>query len=111
MASDNERALIGQAWSLHRSGQYREAIDIFEGVIRSSADNVDAHYGLGLAQRAAGSTEAARASFQYALDLSQQRLNHLRDGRDTTNNNLQTIDDDRYMMLVRMLKQRIAETH
>lgn len=104
---------IGQAWRLHRDGDSRSAIDMFSSIVAANPANVDAHYGLGLAHKALGENEAAAAAFQAALDNAKQALaavqttshveGHLGD------NDLDSKIDDRYMMLTRMLNQRLED--
>ena len=104
---------IGQAWRLHRDGDSRGAIDMFHSIVAANPANVDAHYGLGLAHKALGDNEAAAAAFQQALDNTEQALaavqtashveGHLGD------NDLDSNFDDRYMMLTRMLNQRLED--
>lgn len=99
---------IGDAWQALRQGRHSEAVSSFEALARSNPDDLDAQYGLGLAYRAAGRHEAALSIFQATLDAAQARYDQLRAeaGRD---NLLNTNVDDRLMMLVRMLSQRIDE--
>jgi tetratricopeptide (TPR) repeat protein len=108
MAVDELSRMIGDAWDLHRKGDNSAAIRAFEDVLARDEASVDAHYGLGLAKRGAGDSAAAREAFERALALAQQNLDELRAGR--SNNDLSTSKDDRYMMLQRMIQQRIAET-
>lgn len=104
---------IGRAWRMHRDGDNRGAIDGFEEVIASSPDSVDAHYGMGLALKASGELEAAADSFQRALSITEQALSAVQmtshaEGQHGAND-LETNFDDRYMMLTRMLQQRIED--
>ena len=104
---------IGQAWRLHRDGDSRGAIEMFNSLVAANPANVDAHYGLGLAHKALGDNQAAAAAFQQALDNTEQALaavqtashveGHLGD------NDLDSNFDDRYMMLTRMLNQRLED--
>jgi tetratricopeptide (TPR) repeat protein len=107
MSSNNNDALIGKAWGAHRAQRNGEAIRDFEQVLKSDNQNVDAYYGLGLAQRASGQYDAARTAFEKALQLAQQKKDILQGGKQE--NNLETQEDDRYMMLIRMLNQRLEE--
>ena len=104
---------IGRAWRMHRDGDNRGAIGAFEEVIAASPDSVDAHYGMGLAHKATGDSAAAAASFQRALSIAEQALSAVQvashaEGQHGAND-LETNIDDRYMMLTRMLKQRIED--
>ena len=91
----------------------RGAIDAFDEVIASSPESVDAHYGMGLALKASGELKAAGDSFQRALSVTEQALSAVQvtsqaEGQHGAND-LETNFDDRYMMLTRMLQQRIAD--
>ncbi|MBK8134929.1 MAG: tetratricopeptide repeat protein [Chloroflexi bacterium] len=107
MALDEISGKIGDAWAMHRKGDHVNAARAFEDVLRTEAENVDAHYGLGLAKRAAGDKSAAKASFEKAKSLAERNLAELR--TNNPSNDLKTNKDDRYMMLTRMLQQRLAE--
>lgn len=103
---------IGEAWGLHREGRNDEAITLFKDILYKTPDQIDALYGLGLALTSAGDAEGARESFQKALDLAKDALAAI--GTQSTvqglrhdANDLNTYGDDRYMMLIRMLQQRL----
>ncbi len=104
---------VGRAWRAHRDGNNSEAIKLFEEVIGANPENVDAHYGLGLAHKAGGTNSAASAAFQNALDLAQKALQAARTTSHVEGhvgaNDLDSNDDDRFMMLTRMLNQRIKD--
>lgn len=104
---------IGRAWRLHRDGDNQGAIRLFDEVIAASPDSVDAHYGSGLAHKATGDLAAASVSFQQALAISERALSAVNvtsqaEGQHGAND-LETNFDDRYMMLTRMLKQRVED--
>ncbi|MBK9121987.1 MAG: tetratricopeptide repeat protein [Chloroflexi bacterium] len=99
---------IGDGWAQASRGEYSAAISTFNDIIRSDNTNIDGYYGLGMAQRASGDKAGAKASFEKAKTLSEQMLAEIRHG--ATSNDLTTTRDDRYMMLIRMLQQRLAET-
>lgn len=104
---------ISEAWRLHRDGQNKSAIDIFQDIIGTAPENVDAYYGLGLAYKAVGDIASAADAFQTGLGYAEQALNAVQltshvDGHHGANN-LDTHDDDRFMMLTRMLKQRLDD--
>lgn len=104
---------ISDAWRLHREGQNESAIDIFQDVIRTAPENVDAYYGLGLAYKASGAGALAKDAFQTGLDYAEQALDAVQltshvEGHHGAND-LDTNDDDRFMMLTRMLKQRLED--
>lgn len=104
---NNADSMIGRGWAAHREGRNGDAIADFDKVLRIDATNVDAHYGLGLAYRANGSIEQARVSFEKALEYCRKKLSEMRGDRN--DNNLKTNEDDRYMMLIRMISQRLDE--
>ncbi len=104
---------VGRAWRAHRDGNNSEAIRLFEEVIGANPENVDAHYGLGLAHKADGNNSASIAAFQKALNFAQQALDAVQttahiEGHHGAND-LDSNDDDRFMMLTRMLKQRLED--
>ncbi len=108
---------ISQAWNYYRQGQPDTAIAEFERILNADRDNVDALYGIGLAQRAAGQYEAAVKSFETALHLVTTISNEQTATRRevygdklATQNDPSKPEDDRYMMLMRMLTQRLAES-
>ena len=107
MAIDELSKMIGDAWELHRKGDQAAAQRLFEDVLQRDPESVDAHYGLGLAKRASGDKAGARTAFERSLSLAKSTLDGLRAGRDA--NDLSTTKDDRYMMLLRMIEQRLAE--
>ncbi|MCU0496594.1 MAG: tetratricopeptide repeat protein [Anaerolineae bacterium] len=104
---NNVDSMIGRGWAAHREGRNGDAIADFEKVLRTDANNVDAHYGLGLAHRANGSLEQARVALEKSLEVCRKNLSELRGER--KENNLSTYEDDRYMMLIRMISQRLDE--
>lgn len=104
---------IGRAWRLHRNGDNQGAIRLFEEVIAASPESVDAHYGMGLAFKSMGDKQSAAGSFQQALSVTEQALSAVQltshaEGQHGAND-LETNIDDRYMMLTRMLKQRLED--
>jgi tetratricopeptide (TPR) repeat protein len=105
---DNMVAQIGKAWGLHREGRNTESIREFQQVLTAAPESVDAHYGLGLALRANGQYDAAEETFRQALTLTKNRQDSLRKS-DKNENDLSRNEDDRYMMLTRMIAQRIEE--
>ena len=101
---------IGRAWRLHRDGDSRGAIDMFSSIIEASPANVDAHYGLGLAHKTLGENDAAAAAFKTALDNTEQALTAVQKTSQVEgDNDLDSNADDRYMMLTRMLNQRLED--
>jgi tetratricopeptide (TPR) repeat protein len=118
MGNETIAAQIGHAWRYQREGQADSAIKEFERILHRDPDDIDANYGMGLAQRSAGRHQAAVEYFQHALDVVDKKDSAGRIARDAAANDFQTerikpntAEDDRYMMLTRMLKQRLAETN
>ena len=113
MASMAAVEKVGQAWRLHREGDNDGAIRQFESILSTSPDNVDALYGLGLAQKAVGDNAAAADAFRQALDNAEAALAAARTASQADgvmgDNDLETNFDDRYMMLTRMLNQRLED--
>lgn len=104
---------VGQAWRLHREGDNDAAIRMFDSIISTSPKNVDALYGLGLAHKAAGDPRAAAGAFSRALKVTEGALSAVKTTSLTEgnlgDNDLDTDIDDRYMMLTRMLSQRLED--
>jgi NAD(P)H-hydrate repair Nnr-like enzyme with NAD(P)H-hydrate epimerase domain len=104
---------IGEAWRLHRSGNNNASIKIFEEILDKTPNNIDALYGLGLARRAEGNNSGAIEAFKAAQTRAKEAL----DAIDVTSgvdghhgaNDLDTYEDDRFLMLQRMIAQRLEE--
>jgi len=96
MANQDYAEHLARAWALHRQGQNEAAIREFNGLLLISKDNMDALYGLGLAQRSAGDLEVAAETLERCVGQIQAAL------ADHPN-------EDRYEMLEKMAKQRLAE--
>jgi tetratricopeptide (TPR) repeat protein len=111
MSNDSIAAQIGQAWRYQREGKTDAAIAEFDRILRQDTDNVDAHYGMGLAQRAAGKYETAIKHFERALALVEAGAAARYHGHVDEILVANTPEDDRLMMLNRMIKQRLAETN
>ena len=86
---------------------------MFESIISTTPDNVDALYGLGLAHKAAGDLNAAADAFSRALEKAESALSAVKTASQAEgslgDNDLETNFDDRYMMLTRMLSQRLED--
>jgi len=93
--SNRESSPLGQAWRSHVTGRNEVALNEFEKITNSSPEDMDALYGLGLAQRGAGKSEEAITTFQRIMDLLAQE--HPED-EDTQN---------RLEMLRRMVLQQL----
>lgn len=110
MSNQNITQRIGQAWGLHRHGQNDQAINEFKSVLSTDPNNIDAHYGLGLAYRAIDSDDEAVAAFKKAHSLTTAAFEKFKAERgDSPVNDMTISDDDRFMMLTRMIKQRLSE--
>ena len=107
MSSEPVEAMIGNAWRFEREGQADSSIDEFERVLKMDGNSIDGHYGMGMALRRAGQKDLAITSFQTALGLVESARER-RFGKSNAND-VGTIEDDRYTMLTRMIKQRISE--
>jgi Tfp pilus assembly protein PilF len=107
MTKEELSVMVGDGWEAVRKGDARAALDVFRRVLNDDNENVDAHYGLGLAQRASGDNVSAKTSFETAKRIAERELALIRKGG--SSNDLSTTRDDRYMMLIRMLEQRISE--
>jgi tetratricopeptide (TPR) repeat protein len=116
MSGESIAEQIGRAWRYEREGQPDNAIAEYERILKLDSNNIDAYFGLGLAQRVAGKLDEALASFRKSLELVETADRNNRAARDTSSaqtaaERVQAKEhDDRYMMLRRMLTQRIAET-
>lgn len=112
MSGQNVGHQIANAWRLHREGDNASAVTEFKKITDSASKNIDAFYGLGLALRANGDIEGAAKAFQTSYELTTEALTSFRkvaEAEGTVGNNLTMTEDDRYMMLTRMVKQRLAE--
>jgi tetratricopeptide (TPR) repeat protein len=99
--------LIGAGWAAHRNGQNDEALKQFESALAMDNENIDAYYGIGLAERARGRLPEATAAFEKSLQLT--RLKVEMSQPETGLSAVDVPDIDRYMMLIRMIGQRLAE--
>ncbi len=105
MPNENMAVEVGHAWGLQRSGNADAAIKEYEAILQKDPDNIDANYGMGLAQRLAGNNENAVKFFRHSaelVDAGAKARNHTPGERNLP-------EDDRYLMLGRMLQQRLAE--
>ncbi len=118
MSNDTIVTQIGRAWGYLREGQPDTAIKEFEKILQQEPDNIDANYGMGLAQRTTGHLQNAIKHFQHGLEIVDLNDSAGRVAREAAANDFQTerikpntAEDDRLMMLTRMLKQRLDETN
>lgn len=96
MAQTEIAAALSRAWGLHLNKKHSESIQAFSDILTRSSDHLDALYGLGLAQRGAGQTSEAVATFQKL----QQRV-----AAELAANP----GSDRFEMLTRIIQQRLEE--
>lgn len=88
---------LGKGWAKHRNGHNEEAIEIFTAILQQEPHQINALYGLGLAQRSKGDLQSAIDSFQRCLADVNAGL--------TANPG-----EDHFEMLQRMVEQRLSET-
>ena len=111
------RQKISEAWRQHREGQHGAAIDGFQAVLDEEPAQVDALYGIGLAFRADGQAKRAIDSFSSAQEAlaaaEKERVAGKAERQDAdtplTINDPIAGDDDRFLILSRMINQRLAE--
>jgi tetratricopeptide (TPR) repeat protein len=96
MADQQFADQLGAAWAQHLQGKNDAAIEGFERILREAPSNIDAYYGLGLANRASGRPEKAVEYFQKSLTLVKEAIE-------------QGPGQNRLAMLLRMTNQRLAE--
>lgn len=96
MAKEDYAELLGNAWAQHRLGNQDAAIQGFQQILKSAPNQIDALFGLGLAQRNAGQREAAAATFKKCAEQIDNVL-------------VENPHEDRYEMLKRMVNQRLHE--
>ncbi len=108
MASSSVDDQVRRAWQNQRVGKSGDAVDAFAQIVRDHPQDIDARYGLGLAQRSAGKAEEAVLSFRGALQLVEEGQ-RVEDEKRDDEDHIKTPEDDRLTMLARMLNQRIGE--
>ena len=90
---------IGEAWKAHRQGFHDTAIQQFREILDKEPENLDALYGLGLAEKAAGNDGEAREVFLHLQaqieDISSEEESSGHPGK--------------YFMLANMVKQQIRQ--
>ena len=110
MSSVNIESLVSNAWRLHRDGNNAQAINEFKAILDETPGSIDAFYGLGLAQRAEGESDAAIESFQKAFVLAKEAHEAAFSKAEGQPEHLmETSEDARFMMLQRMISQRLDE--
>jgi cytochrome c-type biogenesis protein CcmH/NrfG len=109
-SNPSNTANVSHAWRHQREHQASAAVPEYEQILKQDANNIDALYGYGLALRDTGNTEGAVANFQKCLELVEAAAAARRPAKTEEEHRVaNTPEDDRYMMLTRMLKQRISE--
>ncbi len=68
-----------RGWCLFYLGRPGEAAEAFEDHLEVSPEEADSHFGLGVSRLEAGDPEAARPSFERAIELNDGRPDRLRD--------------------------------
>lgn len=115
MNPDDLSRLIGSAWNHQRQGNWHEAASAFQSLAQEAEQLehteevlhhlVDIYYGLGLSERALGNKAAALNAFNKAAALASESYDMVKG----SSNNLASEEDDRFLMLATMIKQRVAE--
>ena len=71
MGNETIASQVGRAWRYQREGQADSAVKEFEKILRQDPDDIDANYGMGLAQRSAGHPQAVHGpSVNQAWQMS-----------------------------------------
>jgi tetratricopeptide (TPR) repeat protein len=90
---------IGEAWKAHRQGFQDTAIQQFREILDKDPNNLDALYGLGLAEKAAGNDDEAKEIFLHLQtqieDVSAEEASSGHPGK--------------FFMLANMVKQQISQ--
>ncbi len=111
MSQNSLSDAISHAWNHQREGHPDAAIGEFQKILQQNPRDIDANYGLGIAQKALGQTDAAIKTFKNTLEL----IAESKKAYDSTRNQsgeldtIKTPEDDRFMMLNRMVQQRLSE--
>ncbi|MCI0710514.1 MAG: tetratricopeptide repeat protein [Chloroflexi bacterium] len=90
---------IGEAWKAHRQGFHDTAIQQFREILDRDPENLDALYGLGLAEKAAGNNGEAKEIFLHV----QARIDGVSAEEEAAG------APGRYFMLANMVKQQINQ--
>jgi tetratricopeptide (TPR) repeat protein len=110
-SNPSNTSAVTNAWRLQREHQASSAVSEYEKILSQDANNIDALYGIGLALRDSGKKQEAITQFQKVLELvdsaalTRRPVSTVEDEIRIAN----TPEDDRYMMLSRMIKQRLSE--
>lgn len=68
-APDRATSPQARAWHYHMVGRHDHAIEAFNEILMKEPDDIDALYGLGLAQKAAGQHDTALKSFRRVMEI------------------------------------------
>lgn len=109
--------LIGEAYNLQRQHDFSASASAFRDLLKemramsasevTTQQTLDVYYGLGLAERALGNHSAALEAFQKSLVLADDALDMV--SAAGVGSDLKNEEDDRFMMMGVMIKQRMAE--
>ena len=100
---------VTQAWDQLRGGRADQALKQFEATVADHPEDIDAVYGLGLAQLKLKYRDDAIESFNKALSLISQGQGSLVFEEDRQQEHVRTPEEDRFLMLTRMVQQRLEE--
>ena len=109
---DTIRDLVSKAWNYQREGKADTAAAEFEKIVQKYPQDIDANYGLGLALKSAGQVDKAMEAFKTALELvaeSKKTYDATKEQQSPEQETIKTPEDDRFMMLSRMVSQRLSE--
>jgi tetratricopeptide (TPR) repeat protein len=110
-SNPSNTSAVSNAWRYQREHQASTAVTEFEKILKQDANNIDALYGYSLALRDSGNKESAITHFQQVLELVESAALERRP-TSTSEDEIRvpnSAEDDRYMMLARMIKQRLSE--
>jgi DNA-binding SARP family transcriptional activator len=107
----NTSELVSSAWNLQREGRASAAVTEFQKLVQQHPKDIDANYGLALAQKTSGQVEDAIRTFKNTLELIEDSKKSYEASRvrNPEQDNIKTPEDDRFQMLSRMVNQRLAE--
>lgn len=111
MSQNNLSESVSRAWNHQREGHADTAVAEFQKLVQQNPRDIDANYGLALAQKKVGQTEAAIKTFKNTLELIAESKKAYESSRTRSDelDMIKTPEDDRFMMLNRMVQQRLAE--
>lgn len=106
--SDAEQK-VTEAWNHLREGRADQALSAFETTVRSFPEDVDAYYGLGITQQQLKHRDDATETFNKTLELITIQQKDVVVSEDQGSDYVRTPEEDRFLMLTRMVKQRLQE--